>query len=344
MKDLSQCIIESNELEKIYNNILESFNFMYQINESEGLFDNCEELADYLLSLFTKGVSYGKFEMNSPEIYSYQNTITKNDFKKLFCDELRCDFYISRKYRGIHAVTHSGENKKSGKPDVIGIFVPPKEISLYDLKGTIIHELLHFYGAEMIYDVDNKSNYFNTTKFKSFMLSPKTLDEAVLGDLIYELQKNELNSFAGMLKPEIDKLQKDDPNEAFKELQKTDVFNEIISLYTFFKKNEKYDEDILKNSRYKSILDIYRKSVSVINGKECKDEDYKLYTDLKSKVFKAYKKFTEVIGKMCAKYANKENLKYRKYPKEKVDLSSFNENQIIDYFGIWSELVTETLF
>lgn len=344
MKTLSQCIIENNELEKIYNNILESFNFIYQINESEGLFDTCEELADYLLSLFTKGISYGKFKMYSPEVYSYHNTITKDDFKKLFCNKLRCDFYISRKYRGIHAVTHSGENKEPGKPDVIGIFAPTEEISLYDLKGTIIHELLHFYAAEMMYNVDNKSDYFNTTKFKSFMLSHKTLDEALLSNLIYELQKNELNSFVGMLKPEIDKLQIDDPNEAFKALQKTNVFNEIICLYTFFKKNEKYDENILKNSRYKSLLDIYRKSVSIINNKECTDENYKLYTDLKSKVFKAYKKFTKVIGKMCARYANKENLKYRKYSKEKVDLSKFNENYIIDYFGMWPDLVYETLF
>lgn len=343
MKGLSQHILENKELEFIYKNILDAFNYTIQINESEGLFDTCEDLSDYLLSLFTKGVSYGKFEMHNPEVYVYQNTVTKNDFKKLFCDKLRCDFYISRKYHSIHAVTHSGENN-IGQPDVIGIFIPSsKDVSLYELKKNIIHELLHFYGAELMYNV-TKNNYFGTTKFKSFLLSSKTLDEALLGDLIYELQKNELNSFIGMLKPEIDKLQKDNPNEAFKSLQQTNVFNEIICLYTFFKKYEKYDKDILDKSRYKSILDIYRQSLEIIKKKPCNDENYKLYSDLKSKVFKAYKKFTEVIGKMCARYANKENLKYRKYPQEHIDLSSFNENYIVDYFGEWSEFVYEDLY
>ena len=344
MKRISEFITERSELEKIYNNILYSFNLISQINESEGLFTNCEELADYILSLFTKGISYGKFEMKSPEVFSYQNTITKKDFRNLFCDKLRCDFYISRKYHSIHAVTHSGENINKGKPDVIGIFFPPKKISLYELKKTIIHELLHYYGAQIIFNINSKNNYFNTTEFKSFQLQYKDLDDALLGDLIYELQKNELNSFAGMLKPEIDKLQKDNPNDAFKSLQKTKVFKEIISLYLFFKQYEKYDKDKLEKSHYKNLINIYRKSKEIIDKKKCEDKDYQLYSDLKSKIFKAYKKFTEVIGKMCSKYANNEQMKYRKYDKEEIDLSTFNESYMIDYFNEWAEFVHENLF
>ncbi|MCH5167557.1 MAG: hypothetical protein J1F35_06640 [Erysipelotrichales bacterium] len=344
MKTISEFLLERLELEKIYNNILNSFNLTYQLNESEGLFKDCEELADYILSLFTKGVSYGKFKMNSPEVFSYQNTITKEDFRKLFCDKLRCDFYISKKYHSIHAVTHSGENINKGNPDVIGIFLPTKKISLYELKGAIIHELLHYYGAQMMFNIDSKNNYFDTTKFKSFYLQYQNLDDALLGDLIYEIQKNELNSFAGMLKTEIDKLQKDDPNEAFKSLQETKIFKEIISLYLFFKENKKYNKDKLEKSRYKNIINIYRDSKEIIDRKNCNDKDYQLYSDLKSKIFKAYSKFTEVIGKMCSKYANKEQIKYRKYSQEEINLSSFNENYIVDYFDEWSEFVYENLF
>lgn len=344
MKKLTEFIVERSELEKIYNNIFDSFNLIYQINESAGLFEDCEELADYILSLFTKGVSYGKFEMKSPEVFSYQNIITNEDFKKLFCDKLRCDFYISRKYKSIHAVTHSGENIEKNKPDVIGIFLPPKKISLYELKENIIHELLHYYGGQMMFNTNSKNNYFDTTKFKSFQLQYKDLDDALLGDLIYELQKNELNSFAGMLKPEIDKLQKDDPNDVFKSLQETNVFKEIISLFIFFKENNKYDRNKLEKSRYKNLLNIYRKSKEIISKKKCEDKDYQLYSDLKSKIFKAYKKFTEVIGKMCSKYANKDQMKYRKYDNEEIDLSTFNENYVIDYFDEWPEFVYESLF
>lgn len=234
MKKISDYIlshtIQSTELERLYINIVESFDII--INESEGLFDTCEELADYLLSIFTKGISYGKFTMNGPEVFSYQNTITKSDFKKLFCNKLRCDFYISRKYHAIHAVTHSGDNVEINKPDVIGIFLPTEEISLYELKGAIIHELLHFYGAQMMYErkpkpnskPKQKPNYFDTTRFKSFYLRYNDVDEALLGDIMYELQKNELNSFSGMLKPQIDKFQEEDPNKCFKKLQDNSVF------------------------------------------------------------------------------------------------------------------------
>lgn len=90
----------------------------------------------------------------------------------------RCYLQIEGSIGGFSTLIFSGNNMLSGGP-----IICPRGVTLYDEAGwhTIVHEILHRFGAVDVYDLPLGHEGFKSYKQEALAVDPKT-DESVMGN------------------------------------------------------------------------------------------------------------------------------------------------------------------
>lgn len=272
------------------------------INEKYGIYDGCEELADYIINtVFNNDNLDNEFIFHKDEL---------KDIENIFFNELILDIDTSEDYGG-----ECDDNIVINKD----LLVDEVRINIYlvnptksEVKSILMHELTHVYNNYVMQLKGNK-NFLNTAQSTMYRNIVTPDDDETIGDIkrvLYFLIGYERNAFIAQLKAELSKHDNKikTPLDALKVLKQCPIYNVYINVKDII-------DDLIERQRdteeAEFIADIYKEITGTENSNE---STLKILKRLKAQSTKAIKKLDSIIPKLCIENLN--NIKWHReiYP------------------------------
>lgn len=269
------------------------------INEKYGIYDGCEELADYITKdLFSKS--------NIDDEHVYHRGDLKN-ISNIFFNVLIIDIDTSSDDGG-----ECDDNiviNKDSLVDEARIYIYNTNPTKPGIKSILMHELTHLYN-NYIMQMGDKMGYINVSQsemYKNIIDVSGGNVEREIKQILYFLLGYERNAFISQLKAELDmhKSKIKTPHDALRVLKNSPIYitylrvKSIIEYY--IKKQQESPESILIANIYKDIV-----------GDDSNESSIKILKRLRSQSIKAIKKLNSTIPKLCVENLN--NIKWRREP------------------------------
>lgn len=272
------------------------------IFEKQGIFNGCEDIANELtVQIIDKIYNYKVDKYNRLEF-----SFDASKYNPLFKNEIVIDIAFTSKLEAneIIANTSTDDNKEfefdqgrlflsdeeiadiRRKPFKIEIDCNQEKINIYDLKGLLMHELTHFYVAIVFYN--KKDNFFNIDYY-----SPNDWKNQSQ-NLLYYIQKEEINAFVAELKGDLDKIKKTGFDNVLNRLKRLKKFLDIIKFKDIF--NTYWIDFDFESVGLKEYPKLYNEK------KNTNLSDKKIFEITKNAIFKAYNQLYKNIIKMIYEY------------------------------------------
>lgn len=269
------------------------------INEKYGIYDGCEELADYI----TKDL-FGKSNIDDEHVYHRGDL---KNISNIFFNALIIDIDTSSDDGG-----ECDDNiviNKDSLVDEARIYIYNTNPTKPGIKSILMHELTHLYN-NYIMQMGDKMGYINVSQsemYKNIIDVSGGNVEREIKQILYFLLGYERNAFISQLKAELDmhKSKIKTPHDALRVLKNSPIYitylrvKSIIEYY--IKKQQESPESILIANIYKDIV-----------GDDSNESSIKILKRLRSQSIKAIKKLNSTIPKLCVENLN--NIKWRREP------------------------------
>lgn len=270
------------------------------INEKYGIYEGCEELANFIVKdIFTHNNMDKQFKYSKESL---------DVIKNIFFNTLIIDIDTSSDEEFGECDNDISINKDL-LIDEVWINIYGKRHTKSSIKGIIMHELTHVYnnylmllkGNENFIITTNSDMYRNITDISG---GPTEKD---LKQVLYFLLGYERNAFVAQLKGELEdyKSKINTPYDALKILKKCPVYLAYERVNNIIKYH-------IKNSKDSNLIaSLYKE----ITGSDDNMSTSKILKKLKLQSDKALKKLDTVIPKLCV-----ESLNNHKWHRERFDL------------------------
>lgn len=258
------------------------------VNEKYGIYDGCEELADFIIKDVWKNIDIdGQYEYTKDQLKNFKNIF----FHKIVIDiDTSCD--------------DGGEcddNIDIGNDllaDEIWINIYNDDPTKSSLKGTLMHELTHLYNNYMML-LKGDQNFIKTSRsvmYRNIIDTSSVGLERDLKTALYFLLGYERNAFVAQLKAELEdhKDKINTPREALEILKNCPVYKTYISVNNLIRLRIENSADT------DTIANLYRQ----ITGYTGNESSIKILKRLKAQSDKALKKFNTIIPKLCVESLN----------------------------------------
>lgn len=253
----------------------------YYVNETRGIFNGCESIANY----FTKEI------INRTNEGNISDRIIFTPKKKIYkwFESLICEYVLDSKCKDITGETFFEReiDKISKKQNLSNNYefkiTSPLNVNKFDLRGIIMHELTHIYfcvkiGRETYIKQKRDSGYYNIFKSKN-----------IASKILYLIDYDEVKAFVAQFQSDIFKYQPKDANDAYSKLKENELYIYYSALFKLAIQNN-------IDNYYPELFDEYRKSISA--SKEYSNA--KIKSIINSKIIKAWKLIIKDIPVMCA--------------------------------------------
>ena len=307
MKNLSD-YIETTNINQIDESLLCHLAIEYKVNdigtgrnivnEKYGIYDGCEELADYIVNdIFSNITLDNEYHYHKGEL---------SDIKNIFFNELVVDLDTSSDTGG-----ECDDNINIGKD----LLVDEVFINLYlanptktEVKGFLMHELTHLYN-NYVMQLKGDMNYMkvaNSELYRNITTSGGGSTENDIKQVLYFLIGYERNAFVAQLKAELDnnKSKIRTPLDALKTLKQCPIYKAYVKVNNIINYQASKHEE---NPESELIADIYKQITGNTNSNET---TIRILKRLKAQSNKALKKLDSVIPKLCVENLN--NIKWRR--------------------------------
>ena len=268
------------------------------VNEKYGIYDGCEELANYI----TNDI-FSRHAFDDASQYSKENL---GDIKNIFFKELTVDIDTS-----------SDDGGECDDEISIGsdLLVDEIYINIYlvnptksEVKGILMHELTHIYN-NYIMQLKGDKNFIKTSRsamYQNIIDMSGGPIERDIKTVLYFLLGYERIAFIAQLKAELedhnDKI--NTPREALEILKNCPIYKTYMRINNILAQHISNQNE---NPDSQLIAQIYKQ----ITGDKSNESSMKILKRLKSQSNKAIKKLNTVIPKLCV-----ENLNNRKWHRE----------------------------
>lgn len=258
------------------------------VNEKYGIYDGCEELADFIIRDIWKNIDIdGQYEYTKDQLKNLKNVF----FHKIVVDiDTSCD-----------AGGECDDSFDIGNDllaDEIWINIYNDDPTKSSLKGTLMHELTHLYNNYMML-LKGDQNFIKTsrsTMYRNIVDTSSSGVERELKTALYFLLGYERNAFIAQLKAELEehKDKINTPREALEILKNCPVYKAYIRVNNLIRVRigNSSDTDLIAN--------LYRQ----ITGYTGNESSIKILKRLKAQSDKALKKFNTIIPKLCVESLN----------------------------------------
>ena len=258
------------------------------VNEKYGIYDGCEELADFIIKDIWKNIDIdGQYEYTKDQLKNLKNVF----FHKIVVDiNTSCD-----------AGGECDDNIDIGDDllvDEVWINIYNDDPTKSSLKGTLMHELTHLYNNYMML-LKGDQNFIKTsrsTMYRNIVDTSSSGVERELKTALYFLLGYERNAFIAQLKAELEehKDKINTPREALEILKNCPVYKAYIRVNNLIRVRigNSSDTDLIAN--------LYRQ----ITGYTGNESSIKILKRLKAQSDKALKKFNTIIPKLCVESLN----------------------------------------
>ena len=268
------------------------------VNEKYGIYDGCEELANYI----TNDI-FSRHAFDDASQYSKENL---GDIKNIFFKELTVDIDTS-----------SDDGGECDDEISIGsdLLVDEIYINIYlvnptksEIKGILMHELTHIYN-NYIMQLKGDKNFIKTSRsamYQNIIDMSGGPIERDIKTVLYFLLGYERNAFIAQLKAELEdhKDKINTPREALEILKNCPIYKTYMRINNILAQHISNQNE---NPDSQLIAQIYKQ----ITGDKSNESSMKILKRLKSQSNKAIKKLNTVIPKLCV-----ENLNNRKWHRE----------------------------
>ena len=268
------------------------------VNEKYGIYDGCEELANYI----TNDI-FSRHAFDDASQYSKENL---GDIKNIFFKELTVDIDTS-----------SDDGGECDDEISIGddLLVDEIYINIYlvnptksEIKGILMHELTHIYN-NYIMQLKGDKNFIKTSRsamYQNIIDMSGGPIERDIKTVLYFLLGYERNAFIAQLKAELEdhKDKINTPREALEILKNCPIYKTYMRINNILAQHISNQNE---NPDSQLIAQIYKQ----ITGNKSNESSMKILKRLKSQSNKAIKKLNTVIPKLCV-----ENLNNRKWHRE----------------------------
>ena len=268
------------------------------VNEKYGIYDGCEELANYI----TNDI-FSRHAFDDASQYSKENL---GDIKNIFFKELTVDIDTS-----------SDDGGECDDEISIGsdLLVDEIYINIYlvnptksEVKGILMHELTHIYN-NYIMQLKGDKNFIKTSRsamYQNIIDMSGGPIERDIKTVLYFLLGYERNAFIAQLKAELEdhKDKINTPREALEILKNCPIYKTYMRINNILAQHISNQNE---NPDSQLIAQIYKQ----ITGDKSNESSMKILKRLKSQSNKAIKKLNTVIPKLCV-----ENLNNRKWHRE----------------------------
>lgn len=268
------------------------------VNEKYGIYDGCEELADYIV----KDI-FSRHSFDDASQYRKENL---ENIKNIFFKELIVDIDTSSDDGGECDDEISINNDLLVDEIYINIYLSNPTKS--EVKGILMHELTHIYNNYMM-QLKGDKNFIKTSRsamYQNIIDMSGGPIERDIKTVLYFLLGYERNAFIAQLKAELEyhKDKINTPLEALEILKNCPIYKTYMRINNILirhisNQNENPDSQL--------IAQIYKQ----ITGNKSNESSMKILKRLKSQSNKAIKKLNTVIPKLCV-----ENLNNRKWHRE----------------------------
>lgn len=268
------------------------------VNEKYGIYDGCEELANYI----TNDI-FSRHAFDDASQYSKESL---GDIKNIFFKELTVD-----------VDTSSDDGGECDDEISIGsdLLVDEIYINIYlvnptksEVKGILMHELTHIYN-NYIMQLKGDKNFIKTSRsamYQNIIDMSGGPIERDIKTVLYFLLGYERNAFIAQLKAELEdhKDKINTPREALEILKNCPIYKTYMRINNILAQHISNQNE---NPNSQLIAQIYKQ----ITGNKSNESSMKILKRLKSQSNKAIKKLNTVIPKLCV-----ENLNNRKWHRE----------------------------
>lgn len=268
------------------------------VNEKYGIYDGCEELANYI----TNDI-FSRHAFDDASQYSKENL---GDIKNIFFKELTVDIDTSSDDGGECDDEISIGNDLLIDEIYINIYLgnPTKS----EIKGILMHELTHIYN-NYIMQLKGDKNFIKTSRsamYQNIIDMSGGPIERDIKTVLYFLLGYERNAFIAQLKAELEdhKDKINTPREALEILKNCSIYKTYMRINNILTRHISNQNE---NPDSQLIAQIYKQ----ITGDKSNESSMKILKRLKSQSNKAIKKLNTVIPKLCV-----ENLNNRKWHRE----------------------------
>ena len=268
------------------------------VNEKYGIYDGCEELANYI----TNDI-FSRHAFDDASQYSKENL---GDIKNIFFKELTVDIDTSSDDGGECDDEISIGNDLLVDEIYINIYLvnPTKS----EIKGILMHELTHIYN-NYIMQLKGDKNFIKTSRsamYQNIIDMSGGPIERDIKTVLYFLLGYERNAFIAQLKAELEdhKDKINTPREALEILKNCPIYKTYMRINNILAQHISNQNE---NPDSQLIAQIYKQ----ITGNKSNESSMKILKRLKSQSNKAIKKLNTVIPKLCV-----ENLNNRKWHRE----------------------------
>lgn len=268
------------------------------VNEKYGIYDGCEELANYI----TNDI-FSRHAFDDASQYSKESL---GDIKNIFFKELTVD-----------VDTSSDDGGECDDEISIGsdLLVDEIYINIYlgnptksEIKDILMHELTHIYN-NYIMQLKGDKNFIKTSRsamYQNIIDMSGGPIERDIKTVLYFLLGYERNAFIAQLKAELEdhKDKINTPREALEILKNCPIYKTYMRINNILAQHISNQNE---NPDSQLIAQIYKQ----ITGNKSNESSMKILKRLKSQSNKAIKKLNTVIPKLCV-----ENLNNRKWHRE----------------------------
>ena len=268
------------------------------VNEKYGIYDGCEELANYI----TNDI-FSRHAFDDASQYSKESL---GDIKNIFFKELTVDVDTSSDDGGECDDEISIGNDLLVDEIYINIYLgnPTKS----EIKGILMHELTHIYN-NYIMQLKGDKNFIKTSRsamYQNIIDMSGGPIERDIKTVLYFLLGYERNAFIAQLKAELEdhKDKINTPREALEILKNCPIYKTYMRINNILARHISNQNE---NPDSQLIAQIYKQ----ITGDKSNESSMKILKRLKSQSNKAIKKLNTVIPKLCV-----ENLNNRKWHRE----------------------------
>ena len=268
------------------------------INEKYGIYNGCEELADYIVDDI-----FNSKELDNQFVYHCDDL---QEIKNIYFNKLIIDVDTSADCGGeCDDNIHINKNLKIDEVFInIYLLKPTKS----EVKGILMHELTHIYN-NYIMQLKGNMNYIKTSgsyMYKNIIDTNCGVTEREIKQVLYFLLGYERNAFIAQLKSELDthKNKIKNPLDALKILKQCKIYNAYIRTYNTIQYYINYSKE---NKESELIANIYKQIIGIENSNETTQ---KILKRLKAQSIKAIKKLNSIIPKLCVENLN--NIKWRR--------------------------------
>jgi len=289
-----QEIIESNVDESILAHLAISYkeNNLYSrsriVLEKYGIYEGCEELAQYVYERVKKDGMDNQYTFTSDELKS---------FKNIFFKTLIVDIDTSENAGGQYL-----DNEELNGDllfDEVNINIYLYENRLSEVKEILMHELTHAYN-NYIMCLKGDNGYINAAKslmYKNIQKNSSNDNEFLIKKALYLLLGYEKNAFFAQIKAELEnhKEKIKNPYDALKVLKKSKIY---IAYNKLNNEINSYFDNTLEN---KNIDEIEKAYLEITGEKKTADQIFKTLRSLSRKTLK---KLDTVLPKLCIENLN----------------------------------------